>query len=125
MWMEEAPDQRVNRLRAAEALATGAQTIATGCPFCLTMMTDGVAAEGADQVRVRDIAARVGITERATQAILSDLAHEGYLDRIRVGRRNHYKVRRGVRFRHPIVRATTVGEVLDLVLRGERPAAVG
>jgi Fe-S oxidoreductase/nitrate reductase gamma subunit len=56
MWMEEAPDQRVNRVRAAEALATGARTVATGCPFCLTMMTDGVAAEGAEDVRVRDIA---------------------------------------------------------------------
>jgi MarR family len=76
-------------------------------------------------LRVRDIATRVGITERATQAILSDLANEGYLERIRVGRRNRYKVRRSVRFRHPIVRTTTVGEVLDLVLSGERPAAVG
>ena len=76
-------------------------------------------------LRVRDIAARVGITERATQAILSDLAHEGFLDRIRVGRRNRYKVRSGVRFRHPIVRTTTVGEVLDLVLSGEQSAAVG
>jgi predicted transcriptional regulator len=77
------------------------------------------------ELRVRDIAARVGITERATQAILSDLAHERYLERIRVGRRNRYKVRRGARFRHPIVQATTIGDVLDLVLSGERPAAVG
>jgi Fe-S oxidoreductase/nitrate reductase gamma subunit len=56
MWMEEAPDQRVNRQRAAEALETGVRTVATGCPFCLTMLTDGIAAEGADSVRVRDIA---------------------------------------------------------------------
>ena len=46
-------------------------------------------------IRVRDIAAAVGITERATQAILSDLAGEGYVERIRIGRRNRYKVRRG------------------------------
>jgi DNA-binding MarR family transcriptional regulator len=76
-------------------------------------------------LRVRDIAARVGITERATQAILSDLAHDGYLERIRVGRRNRYKVRRSTRFRHPIVRMTTVGEVLDLVLANDHHAAVG
>ena len=76
-------------------------------------------------MRVRDIAARVGITERATQAILSDLAHEGYLERIRVGRRNRYKVRRGAQFRHPIVRGTTVGEILDLVLSHAPSAAVG
>jgi Fe-S oxidoreductase len=56
-WFEERPDQRVNRQRAAEALATGAATVATGCPFCLNMMTDGVAATpGAEQVRVADIA---------------------------------------------------------------------
>ena len=43
-------------MRAGEALATGAQTVAVGCPFCLTMMTDGVAAHGAEQVRVLDLA---------------------------------------------------------------------
>jgi hypothetical protein len=76
-------------------------------------------------MRVRDIAAHVGITERATQAILSDLAHDGYLERIRVGRRNRYKVRRSATFRHPIVRGTTVGEVLDLIMSHHPSAAVG
>ena len=76
-------------------------------------------------LRVRDIAAMVGITERATQAILSDLAHDGYLERIRVGRRNRYKVRRAEHFRHPIVSATSVGEVIDLVLSNGRSSAVG
>src|SRR5690348_865525 len=74
-------------------------------------------------LRVRDIAGVVGITERATQAILSDLAHEGYLERIRVGRRNRYKVRRAEHFRHPIVRDTSIGEVLDLVLSSGRSTA--
>ncbi|MBI2514378.1 MAG: (Fe-S)-binding protein [Opitutae bacterium] len=55
MWMEEEPKQRVSTQRAGEALATGAKTVATGCPFCLTMMTDGVAANGAE-ARVLDIA---------------------------------------------------------------------
>jgi hypothetical protein len=72
-------------------------------------------AERAD-LRVRDIAGMVGITERATQAILSDLAHDGFLERIRVGRRNRYKVRRAEHFRHPIVGDTSVGEVLEIVL---------
>jgi DNA-binding MarR family transcriptional regulator len=76
-------------------------------------------------LRVRDIAARVGITERATQAILSDLANDGYLERIRIGRRNRYKVRRTTRFRHPIVRMTSVGEILDLVLANEHRVAAG
>src|SRR5205807_1131537 len=72
MWMEEAPNQRVNRQRAAEALATGAETIATGCPFCLTMMTDGVAAEGAEHVRVRDIAEILAGEERGGESLSAD-----------------------------------------------------
>lgn len=55
MWFEESPDQRVSTQRAAEALATEAETVAVGCPFCLTMMTDGVAANEAD-ARVLDVA---------------------------------------------------------------------
>jgi DNA-binding MarR family transcriptional regulator len=76
-------------------------------------------------LRVRDIAARVGITERATQAILSDLANDGYLERIRVGRRNRYKVRRSTHFRHPVVRGASIGDVLEVVLPSGRNAAVG
>ena len=75
-------------------------------------------------LRVRDIASAVGITERATQAILRDLANGGYLERIRVGRRNRYKVRRSTHFRHPIVQATSVGEVLDVVLADGRNSSV-
>ncbi len=55
MWMEEDPKQRVSTARAQEAIATGAQTVAVGCPFCLTMMSDGVAAQGS-AARVLDVA---------------------------------------------------------------------
>lgn len=55
MWMEEDPKQRVSTVRAKEALATGAKTVAVGCPFCLTMMTDGVAAQESP-ARVLDVA---------------------------------------------------------------------
>ncbi len=55
MWMEEEAGQRVCSLRAKEALATGAKTVAVGCPFCLTMMTDGVATQS-DSVQVKDVA---------------------------------------------------------------------
>ena len=55
MWMEEDPKQRVSTVRAKEALATGAQTVAVGCPFCLTMITDGVAAQD-NPARVLDVA---------------------------------------------------------------------
>ena len=55
MWMEEEPNKRVCTVRAAEALATGAKTVAVGCPFCLTMLTDGVAARN-ESARVLDVA---------------------------------------------------------------------
>jgi Fe-S oxidoreductase/nitrate reductase gamma subunit len=57
MWFDESPAQRVSCLRAQEALATGAQTLATACPFCLNMMTDGMAGtQGGEKVKVVDIA---------------------------------------------------------------------
>src|SRR6266481_3242958 len=57
MWFEEAPSQRVSVLRSQEAIATGARTLATACPFCLNMMTDGMAGtQGGENVKVRDIA---------------------------------------------------------------------
>ncbi len=55
MWFDDGPDQRVGVSRVTEALETGAETVAVSCPFCLTMMTDGVAAEDAG-VDVKDIA---------------------------------------------------------------------
>ncbi|MCX6139593.1 MAG: (Fe-S)-binding protein [Candidatus Kapabacteria bacterium] len=57
MFMEEHMGDRVNVVRTNELLATGAQTIAVNCPFCTTMITDGVkAADMIDTVKVRDIA---------------------------------------------------------------------
>ncbi|WP_087509699.1 (Fe-S)-binding protein [Cellulomonas iranensis] len=44
MWMEETIGERIGTVRAAEAVATGASTIATACPFCTVMLGDGVAA---------------------------------------------------------------------------------
>jgi Fe-S oxidoreductase len=44
MWMEETRGTRINASRAGQALATGADTVATACPFCMTMLKDGLAA---------------------------------------------------------------------------------
>ena len=51
--------------------------------------------------RLRDIAAGIGITERAAQAIVNDLEEAGYITRTRIGRRNHYSVDPTLPFRHP------------------------
>ena len=60
MWMEEDIKQRVNVARTKEALDTGAKVIGTGCPFCMTMISDGVKAhEKENEVRVLDIAEQV------------------------------------------------------------------
>lgn len=57
MFMEEHVGDRVNITRTNELLATGAETIAVNCPFCATMITDGVkAAEKTESVVVRDVA---------------------------------------------------------------------
>jgi DNA-binding Lrp family transcriptional regulator len=65
--------------------------------------------------RLRDIAERVGITERSTQSIVADLVDDGYLTRTRVGRRNHYEVKADLPFRHPIERDHQVSSLLDLI----------
>ena len=54
-FMEETIGTRIAVERSREAIGTGAQVIATACPFCTTMLSDGVASEGAD-VRVTDVA---------------------------------------------------------------------
>ncbi len=64
-------------------------------------------------VRVRDIAEAVGITERATQAILRDLDHGGYIERSRVGRRNRYSLRRRASLPHALLEPATVGDLVD------------
>jgi predicted ArsR family transcriptional regulator len=66
-------------------------------------------------VRLRDVAETVGITERATQRIVTDLVEAGYVTRERVGRRNHYVLNRNIRMRHPSQFEHEIGELLDVL----------
>lgn len=68
------------------------------------------------EVRLRDVAARVGITERAVQRIVTDLDAEGYLTVFKEGRRNRYRVHHERPLRHPIERHLTAKGLIDLVL---------
>jgi len=64
MWFDDKPAERIGRSRVEEALATGARTVAVACPFCLTMMSDGVAGKDSN-VQVKDVA----------QLLVEGLAH--------------------------------------------------
>ncbi|MFP3712632.1 winged helix-turn-helix domain-containing protein [Puerhibacterium sp. TATVAM-FAB25] len=64
--------------------------------------------------RVADVAARVGISPRATLTILKDLETAGYVRRRRVGRRSHYTVDPHRHFRHPADADHEIGELLAI-----------
>ncbi len=66
-------------------------------------------------IRLRDLASLVGITERAVQRIVMELEAAGVLEREREGRRNHYKVNKRAKLRHPLEAHCTVGGLLDWV----------
>ena len=72
-------------------------------------------------VRMRDVAASVGITERAAQRILGDLVETGFVERVRVGRRNRYTINREASMRHPAQNGHEIGELLDLLKLDEAP----
>jgi DNA-binding MarR family transcriptional regulator len=71
-------------------------------------------------VRLRDVAGEVGITERAVQRIVRELVEAGFVERRRVGRRNHYEVNRSAAMRHRAQAGRDIGALLDL-LEPERP----
>ena len=86
-----------------------------GCTF-LTNHAAVLACVAADpEARQRDIAARVGITERAVQRIVAELADGGYLAAARVGRRRRYEVNAAAQLRGPLVGGLTVGRFVGLL----------
>ena len=91
---------------------------------------------GNRHARLRDVAARVGITERTALRLVSQLAEAGILVRVKEGRRNSYRINLDSYLRHPIEAHCTVGELLGTVLdadtlrelraeapEGDRPAS--
>ncbi|MEM6393788.1 MAG: AsnC family transcriptional regulator [Planctomycetota bacterium] len=68
-------------------------------------------------LRIRDLADGVGITERAVQKILADLVAGGVLSRQKVGRRNHYLVHADRALRHPAEAHCTVADLIAMVRR--------
>jgi DNA-binding MarR family transcriptional regulator len=69
-------------------------------------------------IRISEIAARVGIGERAAQKIVADLVEAGYLVRTKEGRRNRYAVNRRAQLRHPLFADLEIGPLLDVLGTG-------
>ena len=72
-------------------------------------------------VRLRDVAEMVGITERAVQRIVADLVDAGFLQRQRVGRRSRYVINRDIEMRHPAQAGHDIGELLSLLALERAP----
>ena len=68
------------------------------------------------EARMRDVAQRVGITERAVQRIVSELEAAGYVERIREGRRNRYEVNGDLPLRHPVEGHRDLRALIKLIL---------
>ena len=73
-------------------------------------------------VRLRDIAASLGITERSAYGIVTDLTAAGYIVKQKNGRRNHYQIQAHLPLPEPSSQERTVGDVLALLVgTGTRP----
>jgi DNA-binding MarR family transcriptional regulator len=66
-------------------------------------------------IRLREVSAQVGITERATQRIVHELVEAGFLKIEKSGRQNRYSVTAELPLRHPLERDHTVGELLEIL----------
>jgi DNA-binding transcriptional ArsR family regulator len=72
-------------------------------------------------VRLRDIAARLGITERSAYGIVTDLTEAGYIVKRKDGRRNRYQIQTHLPLPEPTSRERTLGEVLALLVGDDAP----
>ncbi len=72
----------------------------------------------APELRLRDVAIQVGVTERAVQRIVADLVEGGYLTRRRAGRQNEYEIDVDLPLRHPVEAHQTVRTLMTLVEDG-------
>jgi hypothetical protein len=98
----------------------GSET-STGWTFLTSHARVLLCIAGDPGIRLREIGARVGITERAAHRIVTDLCAAGYLSRERHGRRNRYTINRQLPIPDPPARRQRVGDLLAL-LSGDQPA---
>jgi predicted transcriptional regulator len=90
-------------------MATGSWTFLTNHSHVLLC----IAAD--PDVLLREVAAQVGITERATQRIVAELEAAGYVSHVKVGRRNRYEVHSELPLRHPLEDHLEIGALLRVL----------
>ncbi len=64
---------------------------------------------------LREVALKIGITERAVQRIIADLEQDGFIERKKVGRKNHYRILTNLPLRHPIEAHRSIGDLIALI----------
>lgn len=109
MFYNEAMDAAEKRSAAAQPAVEAPDrtwTFLTNHAHVLLCVSTG------EPLTARELALRIGITERSVQAILTDLTEEGYLIKSKVGRRNVYELNPQGRLRHPLEASHTVGELV-------------
>ena len=114
---DEMRDKETTKRKSAETKSGAVWTFLTNHSHVLICLA------GQPDLRLRDVAARVGITERAVQRIVADLEEAGALTRSREGRRNQYHVSTSCLLRHPVEAHCTVKHLLDMVAGQESPPA--
>lgn len=111
----QATSDRAPSDQAVTSTTAGRWTFLTNHSHVLALL------HAAPEMTLREVAGRVGITERAVQRIVQDLEEGGFIVRERVGRRNHYQVLTDAALRHPIEAHRTIGDLLRLVNEGREP----
>ena len=104
------------KIKKALPSATPAGTPGGGWTFLTNHAHVLIALAKDPELRLRDVATSVGITERAVQKIVAELEAGGVLSREREGRRNHYQINRSVRLRHPVEAHRQVGHILAAII---------
>jgi hypothetical protein len=114
-----------NGIENGNGMHDGADSAHGGWTFLTNHAHVMIALAQDSEMRVRDLAAAVGITERAAQRIVGELVEAGYLSREKQGRRNRYHLNHDLPLRHPLEGHHPVGDLLSALAEGPRREVVG
>ncbi|MBX3435054.1 MAG: MarR family transcriptional regulator [Pirellulales bacterium] len=114
------PGSRSPSARASGRSEQAPAPPAAGTPHRWTFLTNHahvlILLHAQPQLVLRQVAAQVGITERAVQRIVQELEEAGFIERERVGRKNEYRVLTDQPLRHPIEAHRRIGDLLKLIV---------